>query len=504
MFDKEALDQIKAHGLDTKTVENQIENFKNGFPFTSLSKAATIGHGIASLSVTETEKSIATYDENSHSKSIVKFVPASGAASRMFKALFEFIQSYDGSDESYEKLIADQSAGSVFEFLKQLENFAFYDELSESFKSNGITLSEAHVSRKYVDIIEHLLTEKGLGYGELPKGLLSFHKYGETSRTPIEEHIVEGAQYASSGNTVKIHFTLSPEHIDNFEEHITRVRHLYESEFSVKLEISHSIQKPSTDTIAVDLENQPFTNSKGKILFRPAGHGALLENLNDIDADVVFLKNIDNLVPDRLKADTIKFKKAIGGRLLELQQKTFYYLEQLDNGTADIDEISSFISENLGFRTESKLSSDQLHSVLNRPIRVCGMVKNEGKAGGGPFWVSQSDGSESLQIVESAQVDMDDPDQQKLFNESTHFNPVDVVCTVKDYKGDKFDLLSFRDPSSGFITHKSKDGRELKAQELPGLWNGSMAFWNTQFVEVPLITFNPVKTVNDLLKDEHQ
>ncbi len=503
MFEDSALRQINDHGLNQEIVSEQIENFKKGFPPTKLAAAATVGNGILQLSKSEVKAKTKFYDKTSGNLDIVKFVPASGAASRMFKMLFAFMDEYDGSDQAYTKLKEDQSQGSVFEFFKRLDDFAFYRDLDEAISKGGETLAEVQLSKKYVEILTHLLTSKGLDYGNLPKGLLKFHNYGETSRTPVEEHIVEGAQYAKSGDRVQIHFTVSPEHLKKFTKHVSKVTPKYEHLFKVVLEISYSIQKPSTDTIAVDLENKPFLNDDGSLLFRPAGHGALLENLDEVEADVIFLKNIDNVVPDRLKDETITYKKVIGGLLLEMKEKIFHYLTQIDEGDFDGKEIQEFISNNLGYRSERELQPEELKTILNRPVRVCGMVKNEGEAGGGPFWVRNETG-QSLQIVESAQVDLEDSKQQNIFHKSTHFNPVDVVCSVKDYKGQKFDLLQYRDPSTGFITQKSKDGRDLKAQELPGLWNGSMAKWNTIFVEVPLITFNPVKAVNDLLKDQHQ
>ena len=350
-----------------------------------------------------------------------------------------------------------------------------------------------------------------MNYGGLPKGLLKFHQYPEGPRTPVEEHMVEGAQYAQDKNgNVKIHFTVSPDHMEKFTAHVSEIQTRYESLFGVKIEVSYSIQKPSTDTIAVDMANEPFRESDGSLLFRPAGHGALLENLNDIDADVIFLKNIDNVVPDKIKTETIRYKKVIAGILLDYQQRIKLALETLDKGEG-IEEALSLLQNHLGYRPGQSFGNltdaqkcDFLAQKLDRPLRICGMVKSEGDTGGGPFWVSGEDGSVSLQVVETAQIDLTNEKQKEIFNQSTHFNPVDVVCGVKDKTGRKYNLLDHRDMNTGFITEKSKDGKDLKAQELPGLWNGSMADWNTVFVEVPAITFNPVKSVNDLLKPEHQ
>lgn len=512
MFTEADLQQISSHQLTVEGLNHQISKFKSGFPPTELADAATVGNGILNLSETDTNHKIQFYEENLAKYTIVKFVPASGAATRMFKTLFAFLLEYKGTEEDYEKMQADQRSGSVFTFFKQLEKFAFYEDLKAKYKQiTGNSLEEDQLKREYKKILEVLLNEDGLNYGNLPKGLLQFHKYGSTSRTPVEEHMVEGAQYArdAEGN-VNIHFTVSPDHQQKFEEHVSQVKSKYQSEFGVNIHVTYSIQKPSTDTIAVDMNNEPFRNADGSLLFRPAGHGALLENLNDIDADIVFLKNIDNVVPDKIKGETYKYKKAIAGILLECHAQIASVLKKLETGSG-VNEAKELLENKLGFRVnpdfDQKPETEQLNylkSKLHRPLRVCGMVKSEGDPGGGPFWVRSKDGSVSLQVVETAQVDLDNEKQRQVFGSATHFNPVDVVCMLKDHNGNKFDLMKYRDMDAGFSTKKSKDGKDLKAQELPGLWNGSMADWNTVFVEVPVITFNPVKSVNDLLKDEHQ
>ena len=347
----------------------------------------------------------------------------------------------------------------------------------------------------------------------MPKGLLLFHNYPEGARTPLEEHLVEGALYAAANGVVNLHFTVSPEHRALFEALVQDKKAAYEQKFNVRYDISFSEQKPSTDTVAATADNEPFRTADGTILFRPGGHGALIENLNDLDADVVFIKNIDNVVPDRLKDDTITYKQLIAGVLVTMQQKTFEYMELLESGEythAQLEGIIRFMRDDLGIRNpQIKYLEDAdlviyMKSKLNRPIRVCGMVKNVGEPGGGPFLVYNSDGTLSLQILESSQIDKQNADYVKMFQEGTHFNPVDLVCGLKDYKGDSYNLPDFVDPQTAFISSKSKDGKELKALELPGLWNGAMSNWNTIFVEVPLSTFNPVKTVNDLLRAEHQ
>ncbi len=511
MFSESDLKQIEEHQLSVELINQQIENFKNGFPPSDLVDPITLENGLQSLTSEEAEEMINHYEANLKGLEIVKFVPASGAASRMFKKLFAFLNDYNGTDAEYEKMIADQSDGSIFTFFKKIEKFAFYDQLKTTYqKITGSSLEEDQLKRQYTKILDTLLNEPGMNYGSLPKGLLQFHQYDAYSRTPVEEHMVEGAQYAQDADgNVKIHFTVSPDHMEKFKEHVADITPKYEAEFGVKISVTYSIQKPSTDTIAVDMNNEPFRNDDGSLLFRPAGHGAILENLNDLDAGVVFLKNIDNVVPDHLKAETVKYKKVIGGVMLKYKTKIDAALRGLESGSG-IAEAEALLAE-LGYRVAESYQTlgdaekvEFLKEKLHRPLRICGMVKAEGDTGGGPFWVRGKDGSVSLQVVETAQINLDDADQKAIFSKSTHFNPVDVICSLKDKDGQKFDLMKYRDLSAGFITEKSKDGKELKAQELPGLWNGSMADWNTIFVEVPMITFNPVKSVNDLLKDQHQ
>ncbi len=507
------LSQLKQLGIAREKVEEQVKNFESGFPFLQLSRPAKVGDGIVRLNEPEVEEHKTYYEEVSKNKKVVKFVPASGAASRMFKALFAFMESYQDSEENYKEFTEKQ--GPVFQFFKNIEKFAFFDTLKTTLAKEDLQLEKMLLERKYADILAYYLTDKGMDYGSLPKGLLEFHKYTNGTRTPIEEHFVEGANYAidKEGN-VRLHLTVSPEHEAKFKGKIEEVRSKYESELGVKFEVSFSAQKKSTDTIAVNLDNTPFRNEDQTILFRPGGHGALLDNLNDIDADIIYIKNIDNVVPDKLKETTFTYKKALGGILLKYQQQIFDMLKTLEKGDildTTLEDMHQFLQKKLSvepatpFEQKSKEEKiSYLKTKLNRPIRVCGMVRNEGEPGGGPFWAKNNDGTVSLQVVESAQIDEKDITQQNIANGATHFNPVDLVCAIKDYQGNKFDLMQCRDPKTGFISYKSKDGKELKAQELPGLWNGSMSDWNTIFVEVPIITFNPVKTVNDLLREQHQ
>ena len=495
---------ILDQGMNPETVAQQIENFKNGFPFLKIIAPATPGDGIRVLTEAELAHFTKTYPGKAAEIEVVKFVPASGAASRMFKDLFSFL---DGDGDL-------SKSGFTQKFISNLSKFAFYSDLDAALKAQGSSIQASLDAGDSKKIVAALLDEDGLGYGSLPKGLLRFHPYPSENRTPAQEHLVEGLQYAiGKGNTVRIHFTVSPEHEEKFRSEIEAVLNELMAASGVKFEVTYSQQKKSTDTIAVNTDNTPFAEDDGSLLFRPAGHGALLDNLNDIKADLIFIKNIDNVVPDRIKSTTRDYKMAIAGLLLEVQEKVFEALRRLDSGI-DMDSVafaSSVYNEDLGGKIPATISSGSLEEVgkflkakLNRPIRVCGMVKNTGEPGGGPFWIEEADGSLSLQILETAQIDLNDPESKKHFSASTHFNPVDLVCGTKDYKGNSFDLMKYRDMQTGFITEKSKSGRELKALELPGLWNGAMAGWNTLFVEVPLITFNPVKTVNDLLRDEHQ
>jgi hypothetical protein len=510
MFTEKDIDQIRSKQIDTKTIEKQINNFRQGFAPAKLCAAATIGNGLIQFNDNEVGKLKLDFDKLIKGKSILKFVPASGAASRMFKQLFEFYDTY--TPEKEEALFAKKDFNSVHYFFEHLSKFAFYQDLNEVLKKDGHSIEELLQNKAYKKIISALLDEKGLNYARLPKGLLKFHNYADKNRMSIEEHLEEGAIYSKDENdTVRIHFTVSPEHMEKFKDAIRDMIGAYEEKYGVSLNISFSIQKPSTDMLAVDMKNDPFRNAEGNLLFRPGGHGALIENLNDLEADVIFIKNIDNIVPDRIRETTYTYKKVIAAYLIQLQNQSFEYLRVLDNkpGTQQLNEIEKFAKEQLLIHLADSFESDDkkaeyLHKKLNRPIRICGMVKNEGEPGGGPFWVENEEGDISLQIIESSQMNLNISSQEKIAQKATHFNPVDLVCGVFDYKGNKFDLKEFVNPNTGFISEKSQNGRDLKAQELPGLWNGAMANWITIFVECPIITFNPVKIVNDLLREQHQ
>jgi len=492
-------------GISEQQIAEQLVCFEKGFPFLKLDAAASIEKGIMSPAENEVKTYLEAWDTYKEGeKTIVKFVPASGAASRMFKNLFEFLGAdYHTPKTDFEK-----------KFFDHIHSFAFFNDLNAACMDNTGKTIDALISEKnYKPVVANLLEAAGLNYGALPKGLLKFHRYADGVRTPLEEHLVEGALYAA-GKTgkVNVHFTVSTEHRELFTKLVEEKVAVYAKKYGVEFNVSLSEQKPSTDTVAADMENNPFRDN-GKLLFRPGGHGALIENLNDLDADVIFIKNIDNVVPDRLKDDTVTYKKLIAGVLVTLQKQAFKYLELLDGGKythAQLEEIIRFLQQDLCCRKPDLKDLEDaelviyLRQKLNRPMRVCGMVKNVGEPGGGPFLAYNSDGTISLQILESSQIDMNDAAKKEMFEKGTHFNPVDLVCAVRDYKGNKFDLVKYVDKATGFISYKSKGGKDLKALELPGLWNGAMSDWNTVFVEVPLSTFNPVKTVNDLLREQHQ
>ena len=499
----EDLAQLAELGLSVEQVQVQIDHFKEGFPKANLDAPATPSNG--GIRVLD-DKEIARYEKQYQTlgkdKHILKFVPASGAATRMFKDLYSFASTYFGVANNF-----GEEFPAVKEFLENIHSFAFFNDLKACMMASDLDIEEYLRRGDYSTVINFLLKEQYMSYGSLPKALLKFHRYGEVQRTPLEEHIVEGALYArNSDGTVNLHFTISPEHRAAFRRKIAEVKQYYEGTFGIKLKITFSEQKHYTDIIAVDEQNQPVRDENGRLIFRPGGHGALIENLNEQRADLIFIKNIDNVVPDWMKHTTVIYKQVLAGMLLELQGKTFEALRTLDSRPDEkaLKRIARFASDELNIMVPENYTAKTLHDLLNRPMRICGMVKNLGEPGGGPFYTIDSMNCRSLQIVESAQVNHNDPKQESLFQGSTHFNPVDLVCSTKNYRGRYFNLREFVDPMTGFISKKTKGALTLKSQELPGLWNGAMARWITLFVEVPVATFNPVKTVNDLLRKEHR
>ncbi|UKK66512.1 DUF4301 family protein [Prevotella communis] len=499
MLSEKDLKQIAQRGITKEQIETQLKEFETGFPFLKLEAAAAVGNGIVAPNESERQQYVKAWEDyKAAGKRIVKFVPASGAASRMFKNMFAFVDAdYDVPTTDFEK-----------KYFNDIEKFAFYEALDAvCVKNEGKGIKALMAEGNYKAVAANMLKAEGLNYGQLPKGMLLFHKYAEGARTPMEEHLVEGALYAASKGEAHVHFTVSHDHLEFFKAKVAEKADGFAQKYGIKYDITFSEQKPSTDTVAANPDNTPFREVDGSLLFRPGGHGALIENLNEIEADVIFIKNIDNVVPDRLKPETVEWKQVIAGVLVSLQKQAFEYLRQLDNNPSDaqIDQIAQFVEKNLCTNPKNnKVDADYLRRKLNRPMRVCGVVKNVGEPGGGPFLTYNQDGTVSLQILESSQIDTNNAEYMKMFTQGTHFNPVDLVCAVKDYKGQPFNLPDFVDKTTGFISSKSKGGKELKALELPGLWNGAMSDWSTIFVEVPLGTFNPVKTVNDLLRDQHQ
>ena len=475
MFTSEEIRQIEAHGLTVAQVERQIENFRTGFPSLPVVRAAAGGDGVRQFSEEEIAERQRLYEQTK--VRTIKFVPASGAATRMFKELFEYVND-------------DKRTAGIDKLITNLEKFAFFPELAKYLNPQ--------IDDK--DVVRNIIID-GLGYGAKPKGLVTFHAYKEGVRKPVEEHLVEAALYASNGERATIHFTVSPEHQAGFEALLEERQSHYEKKYGIKYDVSFSIQSPATDTIAVNPDNTPFLTDEGKLLFRPAGHGALITNLNELDGDIIFVKNIDNVTTDERKPDTVTFKKVLAGELLRLQKRVFDLLHSFERGEDKYAEAVEFLQNELCCKLPEDASRELVVATLDRPIRVCGMVKNEGEPGGGPFWVRDDEGREQLQIAESSQISKED---MHLMKDATHFNPVDLVCGVMRYDGTKYDLTKYTDPKTGFISSKSAGGRELRAQELPGLWNGAMANWNTLFVEVPITTFSPVKVVQDLLRPEHQ
>jgi hypothetical protein len=492
-------------GLTVEEVERELALFRRGVSPVRLNRPCHEGDGIVVIPAKEEAGLIEVYEEACRTKRFMKFVPASGAASRMFKEWYRWLR---------EGGFSEKAEGETF--ARDLKRYCFFPDLQAVVAAQRQDLEELIEKRDSAAILRLILTEEGLNYGRHPKALLKFHAYPEGNRTALEEHLVEAAFYARDGrNCSRLHFTVSGEHENAVRGYLLQVIGNYESLLHTVFEVGLSIQSTGTNTLAVDPENRPFRDEGGGLVFRPGGHGSLLTNLNALEADIVFLKNIDNCVPDRLKPETVRWKKTLAGYLIMLQDAIFARLCLLSSGNAgetDLKEITRFCRKKLHLDIPPEFAKRSpaerqsfLFEKLNRPLRVCGMVKNEGEPGGGPFWVDHSEGEGvmSLQIVEEAQIDRNDSGQRTLWQSSTYFNPVDLVCGVRDYRGQKFDLARFVDPEWSTISGKSEEGRELLALERPGLWNGSMAYWNTLFVEVPLITFNPVKTVEDLLRPQH-
>lgn len=511
-FTVEDFAQINLHGVSIENIITQLSTFRNSIPKITLEKPAVINDGIYSLDKSRAEDYAGFFNSKKENLTLKKFVPASGAATRMFKFLSEFMASYNPENESINAYMNKRKSSSMKVFLIGMEKFPFYEDVLKELKKNPNYEDWIRDQRNY-NFIKLMLSDGPFDFANKPKAILPFHKYQDLTATPIYEHLKESAAYAASNEETHVHFTISQEHLDGFLDAIKDVKEPIEKESGVQISVDFSYQHKETDTIAVDMNNMPFRNSDGTLLFRPGGHGALIENLNELEADIVFIKNIDNVSHNNIHTIAL-YKKALAGVLIKTQEQIFEYLQKIEHNTISSDEteeILKFASQKLCIDIPQDISKytsenkkEYITQVLNRPVRVCGMVKNEGEPGGGPFWVKSHNGRLSLQIVESSQIDLENKFQENIFSQSTHFNPVDLVCGLKNYKGERFDLREFIDPSTGFIVHKTRFGKDLKSYELPGLWNGAMAEWITLFVEVPLDTFNPVKNVNDLLKPAHQ
>lgn len=504
MFTEKNRKQIKAHGLSKLEVERQLAIFKRGIPFVHVMDSISIENGIEVFSESEQQHFVKLFETQKDKLDLLKFVPASGAATRMFKFLHRFLENYKPAQD-IELFLQKEKNKDLKLFFASVEDFAFSDLVFKRLESKYPGFKQFDKGRRFVLFVQEMLGKEGLNFNFIPKGLIPFHKHGNEYITAFEEQLYEAAFYGTSNGVANLHFTVSEEHKSKFKKRHEKIQHLVEKRTRTKFNITYSFQKRETDTIAATMDNKPFLDENGDLLFRPSGHGALLENLNEMDADIIFIKNIDNVVSEKYVGTVAFYKKVLAGRLISLQHQIFEWMEKLEPENASdgiVGEAFNFISKELKISGVSK-SRDALLKILERPVRVCGVVENTGAPGGGPFVIKNKEGKISRQIVEISQIDLNNPEQKIFVERATHFNPVDLVCGVRDYKGKKYDLNKFADPDSGFISEKSYRGKHIKALERPGLWNGAMAYWNTVFVEVPLITFNPVKTVNDLLHEVH-
>ncbi len=500
--------------MDLNTIYSQLSLFYQGTPFVNLDRPCTIGDGIQKLASNKIKQCIHLYETQGIKKKLIKFVPASGAATRMFKKLINAYYQEQCAKQKPEK-VNNPASNDLSLLINNCRRFAFYDDLKNSLAKTGMDLDALIAAQNPEKILRHLFAENYLDYARHPKGLIKFHAYGNHTRTAFEEHFVEADGYArSDAGECALHFTVSPLHKKKFLSFLQKIQPVYENQLDTRFDVTFSVQEINTNTIAVDTQNRPFRLSDGSLLFRPGGHGALINNLSRLNGDIIFIKNIDNVAHGRFIPETIKWKKILCGYLILLQQKIFNFLDQLHQKPITDEvllEITDFLKNALSRQlpkdfgaAPAKKKQIALIELLDRPLRVCGMVQNTGDPGGGPFWTKDTDNNLSLQIVEKSQIDTENKEQESILKQLTHFNPVDLVCGIKNWQGELFNLSEYVDHRAVFISNKSESGRELKALELPGLWNGAMALWNTAFVEVPKITFNPVKEVTDLLEIHHQ
>jgi hypothetical protein len=499
--------QLESLGIDPQRAARQLELLRAGQAWSRLERPCTPGDGILRINDDYHATLDRYFDRAAEAGRLTRFVPASGAASRMFKPLY--------ADEATLATCRDNAPGSeaapdvqeLCRFLEQLDDFAFTPALAETMTANGQRLSQAIRERDLAPIIQNLLEPMGLGYAELPKGLLAFHAVADGARSPFVEHQAEAALLLGPGQLATLHFTVSPQHQALFEAEAVRWQQRLQEAYGCLFAISYSIQKPSTDTLALTAADQPLRDDNGQLVLRPGGHGALIENLDDLQGDIILVRNIDNVVPDERKSANLTTTRLLAGTLLELQEEQHGLLKSLhaQGDEPTLRELAlAFLRDRLQAEVADDIALAELSALLDRPLRVCGMVPVAGEPGGGPFWVRGVDGRLSRQIVEGAQIDKTDPGQADILACSTHFNPVDMACAVRDWRGELYDLGRFIDHDAVIVTAKSQAGEEIRVLELPGLWNGAMAGWHTLFVEIPAEAFNPVKTVFDLLRPAHQ
>lgn len=506
MLHEKDIQQINDHGLSLEKVYRQLEKFSLGIAPTQVVTRASIGNGIEVIEDANAQMLVERYDKEKNKLDVVKFVPASGAATRMFKFLHEFLAEYDPASQTLTRYLRKKQSPQLDLFFSSQKEFPFVNEVRRVIRSRFPEYKKSTKGQRAVYFVRAMLEEEGLNFSQLPKGLIPFHRYLKYITTAFEEQLYEAGFYATARGEAHLHFTFSPQHLEAFRTHYKSVEKRVSNKTKAKYAITYSFQSGETDTLAVTPDNFPFRDQDDKLVFRPSGHGALLKNLDEVNADLVFIKNIDNVCVAEHVELVAWWKKILAGRLLKVQKKSFYYLELMDQGPLEEEqenEIKSFLWKSLNIKNIPE-QPDKIRALLDRPIRVCGVVPNIGAPGGGPFWVQDENENISLQIVEISQIDLSDVHQRTVVREASHFNPVDLVCGLKNYKGEKFKLTDFVDHNAGFISNKSVGDVSIKALELPGLWNGAMANWNTLFVQVPQETFNPVKTVNDLLTRMHR
>jgi hypothetical protein len=502
-------------GIKADCVQEQIETLRRGNFYARLIRPCTLFDGVRQIGDQDLARYIELHASAAARGRFKKFVPASGAATRMFQSLLTIfhLPQYLETDELQKRVNQGVNFACDFKhFLDELDRFPFASDLEKTLARAGYSPGELVRSGRFATLLEYLLTQTGMNYRNLPKALLPFHSYSGETRTAFEEQLHESMGYLGIDNA-GVHFTIPEQHLNGFLALEREIRQRLSQRWGATFDVSFSFQRSSTDTICIDRNGMPLRDKYGRLHFRPSGHGALIENLGDLNADLVYIKNIDNVVPDGLKEPVHFWKKALGGYLVRVQDSVHALLHHLSGShwSQAVRDAVLYASRELlidfptGFETwlEGRKQSFLLQA-LDRPIRICGVVPNGGEPGGAPFWVEAENGTQVLQIVEEAQVDLNCEEQRNIWNSSTHFNPVDIVCGLKNFEGKPFDLKKFVDPRAVIITKKSIDGTDVRVLERPGLWNGAMAGWITVFVEVPKITFNPVKSLFDLLRPEHQ